>query len=221
MAKTATCAALFSALLSSSASAISLVNPGFETGNTSGWTSSGTTFAFLCASAAIGCAPSGGNYFGVLTNGFGSASLSQDLGSIDPGIYEFGAYVSFGTNSAAGNFAQGQISLTAQGAGQSATVGRDPNALNGQFNTQIDNFFFTDWFLLTGVFEYTGLSAVPFLININVQNFGTAGLQLLVDNAFVRPVPIPAALPLFATGVAALAYAGRRKRKAKATEAAA
>jgi hypothetical protein len=30
----------------------------------------------------------------------------------------------------------------------------------------------------------------------------------------VTPVPIPAALPLFATGVAAVGWLGRRKRKA-------
>jgi hypothetical protein len=34
------------------------------------------------------------------------------------------------------------------------------------------------------------------------------------DTITLNIVPIPAALPLFATGVAAVAYAGRRKRKA-------
>jgi hypothetical protein len=46
----------------------------------------------------------------------------------------------------------------------------------------------------------------------------TATGSLLNDYALagidVTPVPIPAALPLFATGVAAVAWAGRRKRKA-------
>jgi hypothetical protein len=31
---------------------------------------------------------------------------------------------------------------------------------------------------------------------------------------YTTPIPIPAAVPLVATGVAALAYAGRRKRDA-------
>jgi hypothetical protein len=37
----------------------------------------------------------------------------------------------------------------------------------------------------------------------------------------VNPIPIPAALPLFATGVATVAYAGRRRKKAGAAQAAA
>jgi hypothetical protein len=195
------------------------VNPGFETGDTTGWSETGDVSVSPCAFTFIGCAPSGEIYFVGLndfTFGVGNASLTQDLGLFNPGMYEFGAYVTFGTNNAAANFAQGQISLTSQGTGQSETLRQDPNGLNGQFNTEgNDGIFFTNWFLLKGIFNYTGNSAAPFLLNINVQD-GTAenALVLTADNVFVKPVPIPAALPLFATGVAAVGYAGRRKRKA-------
>jgi hypothetical protein len=51
--------------------------------------------------------------------------------------------------------------------------------------------------------------------------------KLVVSNADTTAepppseIPLPAALPLFATGVAAVAYAGRKKRKAKAAQSAA
>jgi hypothetical protein len=45
-------------------------------------------------------------------------------------------------------------------------------------------------------------------------NLPPAGEQLNKGVYNISEVPIPAALPLFATGVAAVAYAGRRKRKA-------
>jgi hypothetical protein len=218
-------AALGFASLTTQAGAVPL-NPGFETGDTTGWSEAGDVSVSRCALTVIGCAPSGGIYFAGLndfTFGEGDASLTQDLGLFGPGLYEFGAYVSIGTRTEAGNFARGQISLTAQGTGESQTLSRDPNGLVGLFKTEGgDGVFFTDWFLLTGVFNYAGGVPASFLLNINVQD-GTAenALVFVADNVFVKAVPIPAALPLFATGVAAVAFAGRRKARRSARAAAA
>ena len=209
------------ALFPASAHAM-LVNPGFETGDLTGWDTSGSVGVFGCAVSVIGCAPNGGTYNAQLNpfNEDANASLRQTTASLSPGQYAFGAYVSFGTNDAAGNFDQGQISLTAQGPGTSESVGFDPNALNGQFTIPAGSLSFTDWFLLSGVFNYTGPGDAPFLLNINVQNFTLdKNLTLVVDNAFVNAVPVPAALPLFAGGLGGLGLLGwwRRRKRSEAT----
>jgi hypothetical protein len=65
---------------------------------------------------------------------------------------------------------------------------------------------------VSGFIGFLGTSTITSLV------FSSAILEndfFRIDNAsFATPIPIPAALPLFATGVAAVAYAGRRKRKA-------
>lgn len=52
----------------------------------------------------------------------------------------------------------------------------------------------------------------------NIATIATCvrSIQLNKGTYSISPVPVPAALPLFATGVAALGYLGRRKRKAAA-----
>jgi hypothetical protein len=206
----------------SSASANSVSNPGFELIFTD-WTPSGSVG--IGSGGLLPNSPDGGNRasLNAFSAGVGSSSLTQDLGLLAPGSYAFGAYVSLAARQPLGNFTQAQISLTAQGTPQSSTVGTDANARRDDFtNPGGAGFSFTPWFLLSGTFEYSGPGSAPFLININVQN-GTEDqrLAMFVDGVYVTPVPIPAALPLFATGVAAVAYAGRRKRKAKAIQAAA
>lgn len=207
------------AVSATGAAAASLTNPGFETGDLTGWGSSGNVNVVACAGTVMGCAPAGGTYFAalnVLTDGVGNASITQSLAAIGPGTYSFGAYVSFGTNNAAANFDQGQISLTAQGAGQSAVVGYDPNSLQGQFTIPSGTFSFTPWFLLSGTFDYSGPGSAPFLININVQDFtAEKGLILVADNAFITAVPLPATLPLFASGLALSGLLARSRRLSK------
>jgi hypothetical protein len=71
------------------------------------------------------------------------------------------------------------------------------------------------------------LSATVSLLNVSTIRFyaglgkddGSADFALAALS--LTPVPVPAALPLFATGIAAVAYAGRRKRKGEAAQAAA
>ena len=199
------------------ARAATLDNPGFETGDLSGWNASGDVTVLTCSSTFVGCAPGGGTFFATLNNNTfgGNASLTQTLAGVDPGTYAFGAYVSFATDVAGANFDQGQISLTVEGPGISAVVGSDPNTLNGQFTIPGGGgFAFTPWFLLSGILNYTGPGDAPFLLNINVQDFpNTGGLVLDVDNAFITAVPLPATLTLFASGLAGLGWLSRRRRR--------
>jgi hypothetical protein len=52
------------------------------------------------------------------------------------------------------------------------------------------------------------------LTRANLNNSPNSVILVGGEDIAFAPVPIPAALPLFATGVAAVTYAGRRKRKA-------
>lgn len=198
--------------LAPAAQAVPLVNPGFETGDLTGWDTSGAAIVISpCAPAFIGCAPGGGNAFAVMnlqTVGTGNASIRQNVAGVGAGSYDFGAWVSFATDDPAGNFDQGQINLTVQGTTFTETVGFDPNALNGQFTIPVAaGFSATPWFLLSGTLDYAG-GPGDFLINMNVQDFTPdQGLVLLVDNVFltsVAPIPLPAGFVLIGTALAGL-----------------
>lgn len=195
-----------------------LTNAGFETGDLSGWTTSGDVTVIACGTSATGCAPSGGAWLATLNNRVFNqdASLTQAVTVTGPGTYAFGAMVALGTTNAAGNFSQAQISLTVQGEGVSATVGQNPNALAGQFtNPGGAGFSFTDWFELSGTLVYTGVGPVSLLININVQVFVRENtLALNVDNAFLSAVavPEPASLALLGAGLLGLGFARARRK---------
>lgn len=216
-----TLAAALLTLISAPAVAVPLNNPGFETGDTTGWNTSGDVTVLLCTATVMGCAPSGGTYLAALNNssGVGNASLTQTATNVASGTYNFGAWVSFGTDNPAANFDQGQISLTVQIPGSpGATVGFDPNDLNGQFTTPGGlGFSFTKWFLLEGTLTFAG-SPADLLLNINVQDFTDAGLSLAADNAFITAAtPLPAALPMFLGGAGLIGFMARlRKQKATA-----
>lgn len=194
-----------------------LLNPGFETGDLTGWNTSGNVTVANCGFGVIACAPGGGSKYARLNSfsvnpGVGTSTLTQAVTVDGPGTYEFGAKVVVGTNNAAGNFAQNQISLQVQGTSNSATVGNDPNALNGQFVIGgSGGFSFTEWFDLKGTLVHAGGTA-SFLLNINVQN-GTAdnAIVAIVDNAYIiSAVPLPAGAILLLSALAGLRLAGRR-----------
>ncbi|WP_439576836.1 PEP-CTERM sorting domain-containing protein [Elioraea sp.] len=194
-----------------------LVNPGFED-SFNGWTTSGDTSRFVCATTVIGCAPDGGTFNAFVAAGFGgitSSSLSQAVDVVGPGTYAFGAYLSFDTDQIAGNFSQGQISLSVQGAGVSATLGADPNALAGDISIPgSGGFLFSEWMLFSGTLTYAGIGPASLLVNISAQSFDP-DLRLLlgVDNVFIRAaaVPEPASLALLSAGLLGLGAAMRRR----------
>ncbi|WP_114376788.1 PEP-CTERM sorting domain-containing protein [Elioraea thermophila] len=215
------------ALAAAPAQANLLINPGFESGLT-GWTTSGNVFDISCAGIPPGCAPGGGSRIATLNDaslpntGIGSASLSRAVTVPGPGTFAFGAVFSYATVlPAAGNFTQGQISLTVQGGGPSVTLGFDPNALASQFTISgFAGFSFTAWIPLSGTLAYAGPGPASLLLTISVQN-ATADNRLVldVDNVFLRAVtvevPEPAALALLGLGLVALA-ALRRAAPARA-----
>jgi hypothetical protein len=200
-----------------------LVNPGFETGDATGWTTGGA-FAIVanCTLSTPSCAPGGGSFYAALNPGDTNATFIQTVLLPGPGNYRFGATVAFGVvnpNAPAppdtsGNFDQGQISLTIQlPGGQSEVVGFDPNALNGQFTVPALGVSFTPWFVMEDVLSYAG-GPVDALLNVNVQEFtAPAGnLFLVFDNAFIEAVPEPMAALLFGGALAGLVASRRRAR---------
>jgi hypothetical protein len=65
-------------------------------------------------------------------------------------------------------------------------------------------------------FEFLSLQSFPILLCL-AGPCDSPPSQILGGRVTISPVPLPAALPFFTAGVAALAYAGRRKRKVKVT----
>ncbi len=175
------------------ASALPLVNPGFEDG-LNGWNASNgnvfpTTFAPAVASGTTAAA--------INTNG----ALTQGVSLDGPGTYEFGGLARFALLGIdpQGIFSQAQISFGVNGVGF-VSVGTDPNAVRNTFALDPSGINLSEWISLSGIFNYTGGATTAGLINVNLQG-NTLGVLVSYDDVFVRAVPEPGTLGLFAAGL--------------------
>lgn len=226
-------AIVFILLYTGSLHANLIVNSGFETGDLQNWTRGGWSFVEPCPIDYLGvpggvpCAVDGGNFhaaLGLFAGEIDNGSIEQAVMLPGPGLYEFGATVSFGYVAASGdpiegNFDTGSVSLSIPSTAQSSTVEFVPNDNLSLFNvlpsTAPGLRLQTDWFEMKGTLQYDGSEAVSALLNFNLQDAASPDnrflTHFLIDNAFVRVVPVPAAVWLFGTG--ALGFIGLVRRK--------
>jgi len=202
------------------ATTLTVLNSSFETGTPGSYSPPITvanSWRFGCGTlgcgttggagiAAIGYAPNGAQV-GYTTGGAGDAgSIAQDVTTIIPGAtYTFSIMVG---NPVAGGLTKYRIVL-----GYTTTPG------DFSTNVQFANVLYTAAVDIpdAGVFQLVTLSAVAPLIATGdiTFAFGTGDNSFgYWDQASLTATPVPAALPLFATGLGAFGLFGwRRKRK--------
>src|SRR5262245_13044311 len=149
-----------------------LTNPGFETGNTTGWTPSSGAASASSFPAVVHDGSWGGFLNPGVTSPGNSESLIQSVSLPGPGTYQFGGWLrAFTVGSEAGVFDQIQlstfVSITSEGSTLGASVANFSNFQGISFGP------FTrasDWNFFSGSFTYTGPANGVVLVNFNLQN---------------------------------------------------
>ena len=151
---------------------------------------------------------SGGNFISPV----GTVGITSDG---TPLTYQFN--LTSGNLSAVYMDVSGSVSALSTDGSWSADQGASTTALGSFTDTLICNSGCGPE--LTAIFSSTNLVANYTLLNGDIVGFSAANTSngFFADNTAPSAVPLPAALPLFATGLGALGLLGwRRKRKAAA-----